>query len=198
MGCIVCSKYTVQHPDRVEHLVLTSPAGVGNTPFVNTTPFQNRVWDSGLLTPMDVIRWLGFIPGLCYSRHYGAARALRSPQGSSFRTMDIVLFSDYSYFNYALPASGERAISLLLHADGRGKYPIIDILKGRIECPVSIVYGDQQYDWIKRFDGDILHEQLRAQGVECSIRELPEAGHMLMLDNTAGFNTLIPELCRLR
>jgi pimeloyl-ACP methyl ester carboxylesterase len=188
----------MKHPHRIEHLIITSPAGVGH-PAQVLRPFWWRaiayLWECNL-TPMDAIRWGGPF-GRMISNYMLRGRARRSPPNSGFlNVIDLDALCEFGYENFAATASGERALALLLHPGAYGKKPIITFLRGGeggFNSPVSIIYGDQRYDWMESKYGKQLRDQLVAQGVQCTVSEVRDAGHILFIDNPEGFNEAVVE-----
>jgi pimeloyl-ACP methyl ester carboxylesterase len=66
---------------------------------------------------------------------------------------------------------------------------------GGIQCPVALIYGDPQYDWMQMSHGKQLMEKLHEEGVHCECTFVPGTGHILFIDDPDGFNAAIIDAC---
>jgi pimeloyl-ACP methyl ester carboxylesterase len=109
---IYATYYAEKHSEHIEHLLLVSPAGVGEPPFKSeqiATPW--KILSSFFITPMSIVRFAGpFGPRLV--RFVIEKRISWVPPTNVLRTgaMSLHDVSSYSYHNWALKSSGDRGL----------------------------------------------------------------------------------------
>lgn len=150
LGGYLATKYALKHPDRVEHLVLVSPAGVSPAPpgwheaVRSRAPTLSRtvswLWDRGV-TPGSVIRLLGPGGKSMVERYVQRRFALGVPLTDE----EVDPFERYCYQIVAARGSGEHALSHLLAPFAWPRSPLEEEF-ARLKIPVSFVYGER--DWI--------------------------------------------------
>ncbi|TMW55090.1 hypothetical protein Poli38472_013852 [Pythium oligandrum] len=205
MGAIFASSYAIKHPEKVNHLVLVSPAGVGHSPPVQppATPEEEArqrswlrkmvfsAWDSGY-TPMSLARGAGpYGPKLVQNTLL--RRISFMPESSALRqgSIDINDLSEYIYHNWALKASSEKTMSTHLAPMAFARRPLIDtLLPERIKMPVTFVYGGHS-DWMDYRQGQKVVDQLRQGGLSADLHLVPHAGHQVFVDNPKDFNNIV-------
>ncbi|CCI42566.1 unnamed protein product [Albugo candida] len=202
MGAIFGTSYAIQHPERVERLVLVSPAGVPRPPSFEErkkkiqSHFMYRVadlaWRSGV-TPMTITRAAGpYGPKLV--QRILERRISLMPPNSAMRNgaIEIQELADYMYQNWALKASGERLIATHLAPGALAVRPLIDELTPKnIKMPITFIYGE--YDWMDYHHGLEIIEKFQAQGLSASLHRVEDAGHLPFLDNPQHFNKIVIE-----
>ncbi|CAM9392568.1 unnamed protein product [Discosporangium mesarthrocarpum] len=213
LGAMVAAHFAMRHPTSLIKLMLLSPAGVGRKESRAEDPAAEgeannaskslgvRVYEAlwhNSITPMDLSRWLGpFGPKLI--KWIVSRRFSRSPKTAIVKTVDQELLSNYIYQNWVRPASGERALFLMMDAWLFAYTPLQDILyfgeKG-ITCPLTIIYGSPSRDWMNAEHGQALAKEIVSQGGRAEVYSVPDAGHTLMVDNPGEFNQLFMEAFR--
>nr|CCA27382.1 cleavage induced serine protease family S33 putative [Albugo laibachii Nc14] len=202
MGAIFGTSYAIQHPQRVERLVLVSPAGVPRPP-----PFEERkkkiesrliyrvadfAWRNGV-TPMTITRAAGpYGPKLV--QRILKCRISWMPPNSTMRNgaIEIQELADYMYQNWALKASGERLIATHLAPGALAVRPLIDELTPeKIGMPITFVYGES--DWMDYRHTLEIIEKLQAHGISASLYRVKDSGHLPFLDNPREFNRVVIE-----
>ncbi|DBA04440.1 TPA: hypothetical protein N0F65_010036 [Lagenidium giganteum] len=207
MGAIFASSYALQFPENVDHLVLVSPAGVSRPPppppaDSPEAQAQNKswlrrmifsAWENGV-TPMSVARFVGpYGPTLV--QNVLQRRISFMPQTSAMRdgTMDLDDLAEYIYHNWALKASGEKAMMTHLAPGALARRPLIDmLLPERVKMPVTFIYGGES-DWMDYRHGLRVVKNLVDENKQASLHLVPYSGHQVFLDNPAVFNRTVIE-----
>ncbi|KAJ3075702.1 hypothetical protein HK102_005547 [Quaeritorhiza haematococci] len=192
MGGYLSACYALKYPERVERLVLVSPAGIPKRPDDledgqwfrggrKVPSWVNNLWNWNI-TPGTVVRFAGpFGPQLVHK--YTSRRFAYLPHDESKD------FHDYVYHISALPGSGEYALSGLLLPGAWARKPLLDRL-ANLKMPTSFFYGVG--DWM---DYKAALEASGNMKVPHKICRVGNAGHHLYLDNPDAFNAaLIAEL----
>ncbi|OQR98972.1 serine protease family S33 [Achlya hypogyna] len=198
MGGIFVTHYAVKYPQRVEQLILISPAGVGYPPKEAHAPkslFFRVVhlgWKSEI-TPMALVRFFGpFGPKLV---SWILQRRMNwLPETSVLKSgiLDNALIAEYMYHNWALKKSGDVAMNTHLLPGAYGKRALRDkLLPGQVKMPVTFIYGGGS-DWMDFNHGQDVVDRLKATQY-ASLRKVPLAGHQVFMDNSAAFNAVLIE-----
>lgn len=194
MGAMFASSYAVRYPAHVEHLILISPAGVGQPPPPKPLSLGIRIfrylWNLKL-TPMSVARYAGPF-GPSFIRFIARTRIGVMPETSAMKRsmMPIDLVGDYWYHNWALKASGEVAMHTHLHPGVFAKKPLCEILTPEsIKIPITFMYGGGP-DWMEPRHGRELAKKFEGhQRVQVLL--VPLAGHQVFTDNVDDFNMML-------
>jgi cardiolipin-specific phospholipase len=196
MSVAYCEKY----PHRVERLILLSPAGVPeetedhrekqkqwkrNSSLAGKTAMAlvPKLFGFGM-TPCSVLRAVSQTRGQGWVQSYVERRlpAISNPE-------EQTAVADYLYHNAILPGSGEYALNRILTPFAMGRNPTLHRIP-HLKIPrVTFLYGD--HDWMDSTGG--LAVERACQESSCSpkveVYEVPNAGHLLMLDNWEAFNS---------
>jgi pimeloyl-ACP methyl ester carboxylesterase len=197
--------YCERYPERVERLLLLSPVGVpdGNDPAVKERLERFRSTWRGraflgiiqtlfhLTNPGEVLRLLST------ERSYGMAQNYvqqRLPEISDPEESKTV--ADYLYYNAVLPGSGEYFLRSVLNSRILAKKPLISRIPNLKVGSVSFLYGST--DWMdvsgglntQRLCETIRHEH-GGSAPNVKVYLVPEAGHLLMLQNPQATNTCL-------
>jgi cardiolipin-specific phospholipase len=206
MGAIIACEYCWRYPHQVGGLVLASPAGVPDEPPAehmsgsgcNPWVVTQMLWSRGV-TPFSILRLLGPFgrPAVRAVMHW---RISDNHPGSHSRDALVEpiqsYLNEYMYQSLAAPASGEQAMTTLLHPDVRGVQPIGPKLIARASTharrkqPIHLIYGGPE-DWMDAKHGVPVVAALRASGVKAEHTVLEDAGHHIMLDNPDEFNAAV-------
>ncbi|KAJ0396901.1 hypothetical protein ATCC90586_010113 [Pythium insidiosum] len=205
MGAIFASSYALRNPDRVNHLVLASPAGVGHPPpppqpSSPEAEAQRRswlrravfaAWDYGV-TPMTLARTVGpYGPSLVQNVLH--RRLSFTNENSAIRsgTFDLDDLGEYTYHNWALKASSEKAMTTHLAPIAQARRPLIDVLvPENVKMPITFIYGGHN-DWMDFRNGQRVVDRLRSAGLRAFFHLVPYAGHQVFFDNPADFNRAV-------
>ena len=216
MGGYISACYALRHPERVKHLIMVCPAGVGRRPddWVPPASLQSpwtvrgqlfrlavAAWESGI-TPGGIIRTLG-----PYGKRLveGYTRRRFQSRGHHFTEEEVVAFQAYMYHVLAAPGSGEFALNKILEPFAYPRAPLEDRMD-ELKVPVTFVYG--QYDWMDpkaaaRVCNSLEKEESRgAAGNGGKLAEkdrqiiyTPNAGHYPFIDQPGSFLLNILEAC---
>ncbi|GLD99988.1 hypothetical protein PINS_up008716 [Pythium insidiosum] len=210
MGAIFASSYALRFPDRVNHLVLASPAGVGHPPpppppSSPEAEAQRRswlrravfaAWDYGV-TPMTLARSVGpYGPSLV--QNVLNRRLSFTNEKSAIRsgTFDIDDLGEYTYHNWALKPSSERAMTTHLGPIAQARRPLIDVLvPENVKMPITFIYGGHN-DWMDFRNGQKVVDRLRSAGLRAFFHLVPHAGHQVFFDNPTAFNHAVVQSLR--
>ncbi|KAI8909128.1 alpha/beta-hydrolase [Gorgonomyces haynaldii] len=180
LGGYLSTAYALKYPERVEKLVLISPAGVPPRP--EQLP-RGRSMMGRLITnlvvnnisPMSLIRTAG--PwGSSLLKNYTSRRFSHLPPE------ELMLFHNYLYHISSQRGSGEYALSRLLLPGAFAREPLHNKF-ARLQMPTTLIYGS--HDWMN-------YEHAVNAGhlfkTKCVVAVVYDAGHHLYLDNPSAFN----------
>lgn len=191
LGGYLSACYAMKYPERVEHLILVSPAGVPIRP--NVTPQQSKdlptaykvfryFWEKNY-TPQDVVRLAGhFGPSLI--KFYTDRRfpELSPVESSKLR--------DYGYHISARKGSGEYGLHCILGVGAWAHKPLLERAH-LIRVPTTFLYG--QHDWMDPNAGRIASTMINAPS---AAKVISHSGHHLYLENAPEFNEEVVKILR--
>mmetsp|Transcript_14136 Transcript_14136/g.29463 ORF Transcript_14136/g.29463 Transcript_14136/m.29463 type:complete len:442 (+) Transcript_14136:302-1627(+) len=203
MGGYLSVAYCEKYPERVERLLLLSPVGVPEetaelqeerkqryfSSFTRRLVFGifGSLWEYGY-TPGSVMRLLPEGRGRYLVDGYVRNRlpAIQDPEEQR-------ILSEYMYTGSILPGSGEYGLSRILNPGALAKNPCVQrIPKLRVKH-VSFLYG--MHDWMDARGGldvqRICNEEQPHGTPDVEVYKVNQAGHLLMLENSVGFNTAV-------
>lgn len=202
LGGYLATAYALKHPDKVEHLILASPAGVPRKPEVepwrarleDMPPFRRffvqsmvssvtALWDAGY-SPQDIIRFIGPLgPRMIYG--YARSR-FGNPE------VDKEAMGAYLYHNAAAIGSGEYSLGKVLLPFAYAREPLCTRLPS-LKVPVTFIYGET--DWMDARNADAVVPEMK---VPAKVVRVPNAGHQLFLDNPSFFNESVLQACGIK
>lgn len=201
LGGYLAARYVLQHPERINRLVLASPVGFPSKPRdalpASRLPPSFRLLDalwSANATPQQLVRLMGGARG-----RKSVARALRGriphlPDSASN------LLAEYLYNITVAHPSGEFAMNSLLEPaaspDSVGVFarePLEDLISNKLDPSIhlKVLFGDT--DWMRsdtneRAASRVVSElQARNAPSIASMHVIANAGHHLYLDNAPDF-----------
>ena len=194
MGGYLAACYAMSYPERVKHLLMVCPAGVGekavdwSPPDAVKNPWTLRgqlyrlatkMWTSGV-TPGSVIRFLGPYGKKVVSGYTNR----RFMVGHHLTQEEMNIFAEYMYGIVAGKGSGEHALRHILEPFAFAKDPL-EHRMSNLQTPVSFIYGSQ--DWMDPLAADRVIERIRKNRkalVEGDLERhtTPCAGHYPYLD----------------
>lgn len=195
--------YCERYPERVERLLLLSPVGVPdeNDPAVKErieryqSSWRGRTFIGVFQTLFSMTNPAEFLRRLSSERSYGMAQNYvrnRLPEISNPEESTTV--ADYLYNNAMMPGSGEHFLHSVLNNKILAKKPLITRIPNLKVESVSFLYGST--DWMDISGGlnvQRVCERLRDEHVQSapdvSVYLVPQAGHLLMLQNPLVTNT---------
>lgn len=208
LGGYLGACYAMRHPERVRHLVLISPAGIGRRPEDWKPPaslaspwtlrgmlfrFATTVWEWGA-TPGVIVRLMGpWGPGLL--ERYGRNRYV---QGHHLGEEEVQRFGAYAYHILAARGSGEFALRHLLAPFAWPHAAIEDRAHLLGSIPITFIYGEQ--DWMDSRWGERLAKALRATRepafeADLQVLKTPNAGHYPFMDQPGIFLKQVAQAC---
>ncbi len=204
MGGYMSVAYAEKYPERVDRLILISPAGVPDDEFIDVKArFQNAgimartmigmvssLFNFGV-TPAGFLRNLPETRGREMVSRYirGRLPAIQSPD-------EQTVLGEYLYTNAALPASGEDCLNKVLKPTAFARVPTLHRIPFLKVKHVSFIYG--QNDWMDPTGGVEVMEVVQQLKKEKSLDQshptievygVKNAGHLLMLENWQEFNS---------
>jgi len=207
MGGYLSVAYCEKYPERIDQLLLLSPAGVPEetpesieqrrTRFMSSTTrrlvygFFSSLWEGGY-TPGMVMRTIPESQGRYLVEGYVRNRlpAIQDPE-------ERAVLAEYMYTGSILPGSGEYGLGRLLSPGAIAKKPLLRRIPKLDVRKVSFLYGVR--DWMDVDGGLGVQAICREEATSGSTSSVPEinvyqvkdAGHLLMLENTKGFNAAV-------
>lgn len=181
MGGYLSVAYCERYPDRVDRLILISPVGV---PVDVNSKTRKLTWGARLasllfhwdFTPCSVVRSLPEGRGKGFVQRYVEQRlpAIDDPEEQKALT-------NYLYYNMTSAASGEYAVQRLLSPFAFAKEPTIYRIPNLKVKNISFLYGEN--DWMDASAG----LQVKKRRNDINVYRVPNAGHLLMLENCQDF-----------
>lgn len=201
LGAYVGCGYIMRHPERVDKVMMISPAAVGRTveslpmevvgtkpdpaiptlkSFANIPGWFRWGWEHNF-SPFSLVRYTGpFGPMMVSGWTYRRFADL------SLRERDCL--HDYSYSTFKTKGSGEYALNYLLAPGASARWPLAERISS-LKVPSLWLYGD--HDWMDIEGGHEAARQLQlAKAPPAKVLTVPNAGHHLYLDNPEEFNRL--------
>eukprot|EP00590_Aulacoseira_subarctica_P010813 CAMPEP_0172420056 /NCGR_PEP_ID=MMETSP1064-20121228/6449_1 /TAXON_ID=202472 /ORGANISM="Aulacoseira subarctica , Strain CCAP 1002/5" /LENGTH=404 /DNA_ID=CAMNT_0013159821 /DNA_START=120 /DNA_END=1334 /DNA_ORIENTATION=+ len=210
MGAYLSIAYCEKYPQHVQNLVLISPVGIPhvseeeqharitqrmNTAVFLTSPFRMQlakfIWERGC-TPGIILRSISEERGRAIVSGYVKKRL---PAVECEDEQESLI--DYFYTNSVLPGSGEYALNRLLKPLAIARKPAVYRIPALKVPRVTFIYGE--HDWMDHSGGmevqqmceDIRMNKQPSDGCtapKINVIIVPNAGHLLMLDNWKEFN----------
>lgn len=206
MGGYLSVAYCEKYPERVNQLLLLSPAGVPDdtqesidarrSRFLTSTTrklvykFVTSLWESGY-TPGSVMRTIPESQGRRLVEGYVHNRlpVIQDPE-------EKAILAEYMYTGSILPGSGEYGLSRLLQMGAIAKKPTLYRIPKLKVQKVSFLYG--MLDWMDVNGGLDVQEICKEENLkgnsdvpEIDVYQVPDAGHLLMLENPNAFNAAL-------
>ena len=196
LGGYIVAAYSLQHPERVQHLILSDPWGFPILPY--------GIVDRHPETPQDletVPRWLHFGNYLVNTCNLLCPLRLSGPLGpwlvqllrldrnkkASELWKDSSIF-DYIYHCNARTPTGEGAFRNLNYLLGWAKNPMIKRIKDlHRDVGMTVMYGSVSF-----FDHRTAYEiKYTRPDSEVGVYIVREAGHDIHVDNAERFNNIM-------
>jgi len=137
------------------------------------------------VTPPAMLRFLGPF-SLIFARYIIRRRM------ANVRSINVDRLAEYLYHLNLGPASGEKALTLIL-APGAWARRALGPRLVSLVVPVGFVYGE--HDWMDEKAGQrVLTELYGAEEMRKYIRIVPNCGHQLTLENPSSFVQAVIEL----
>jgi len=195
MGGYISVAYCEKYPERVEQLLLLSPAGVTREDEDEIQEMLDQMsWTQR--TALAGVRYLyqaGVTPASA-SRKLPASRSKSMVESYVERRLPMITdpdeqqaLCDYLHSMAMIPGFGEDMLNRFLKTSTHGVHPTVDRIP-KLQVPkVSFLYGDR--DWMDIHGGIEVYQQATTKnGPHVQVYQLQDAGHLLMLDNWRGFH----------
>jgi cardiolipin-specific phospholipase len=197
MGGYISVAYSEKYPERVEQLILLSPAGVTRENQDEIDDMLNQLsWTQR--AALNSVRYLysaGVTPA-SFSRKLPTSKSRSMVVSYVDRRLPVVkdpdeqqALAEYLHIMAMIPGFGEDMLNRFLTSSAHGVKPTVDRIPLLQVAKVSFLYGDR--DWMDIQGGIDAYEQASTfgkNGPSIQVYQLQEAGHLLMLDNWRGFH----------
>jgi pimeloyl-ACP methyl ester carboxylesterase len=200
-GGYISLAYTMQFPDRVEHLILGDPWGLWGLP-QDVKKYslykRSRMYLTSKISPLFIVRMAGPV---------GGPLLLRKIRSDIVEKYENVIenhdktIAKYVYHCNSQRITGELAFKHLLDTGHWPKYPMSERLANNElsdDVPLTIIFGENSWltsAWANRY-GPRLKEQ-RPESSYTHIEFIESAGHQLFSDNASEFNRIVNEACEI-
>ncbi|XP_060677706.1 (Lyso)-N-acylphosphatidylethanolamine lipase-like isoform X2 [Hemiscyllium ocellatum] len=192
LGGYLAASYTIQHPDRVKHLILVDPWGFPERPADLSESWKPPMW---VKAAAAVLGRFNFLAVLRAAGPWGPSLVQRfrpdlKQKYSDYFEDDTIL--EYVYHCNAQTPSGEAAFKVLSESFGWAKRPML----GRIhlipkDVPITLIYGSRS--WIEPSSG----EQVKSLRPHSYVQTLAIEGasHHVYADRPEEFNAAVLQAC---
>lgn len=192
-GYLACA-YSLQHPDRVKHLILADPWGIPEKPPPGDQTFEIPRWAkvvAAILSPFNplaAVRVAGpWGPALINQFRPDLKKKYERVFGK-----DDTRVMDYIYHCNAQSASGECAFKSLSIPYGWAKYPMVHRVQDiDRNIPITILFGSRS--WMETTSGYTI-KYLR-HGSYVDVQIIKGAGHHVYADKPSEFNAVVNGVC---
>ena len=196
-GGFISGHYAAKYPHKIEHLLLLSPAGVGELKENETglERFEKRFagsWKGRLALRTMKYCWRKNITPFAVARKFGRLSSTlfkgfvkRRFKANSMSKEEKNELAEYLYQCNMLKGSGEFGLMTAFKAGLWAHNCLKKMLtETEFDKPTTFVYGYE--DWMDPADAYKIQEHLMERNIYCKIELVPEAGHHLYLDNPEG------------
>lgn len=196
MGGFLGAAYALNHPDRVQHLILADPWGFPEKPDEDTInqKYNVPVWVKAIayavqpLNPLWAIRAAG---------PWGqwVVEKTRPDIMKKFSSVvkDDTAIPQYIHQCNVQNPTGESAFHAMMSGFGWAKNPMINrIHEIRSDVPITLLYGSRS--WVDSAGGDLIQKVRPNSFVRSHI--INQAGHHIYADRAEEFNRLVVEACK--
>lgn len=182
MGGYICTAYTIDYPDRVEHLVLCDPWGFSDRKAYPNIQIKALCYLYSKISPLDFLRTLGplgpwWIKTTCDDIVDNYKNVLE----------DRSIMAKYIYHCNAQNPTGEQAFTTMVKKIGRARNPMIRRVNNlREDLPVTILYGKNT--WMDKEMGKRIKD-MRPNSID--VRYIDNAGHHIYSERAELFNEIV-------
>ncbi|XP_077287829.1 (Lyso)-N-acylphosphatidylethanolamine lipase-like isoform X2 [Arctopsyche grandis] len=192
MGGFIAASYSLQHPERVKHLILADPWGFPERPTNVAERYQLPLWVRMVVTAVQPLNPLW---ALRAAGPFGQWVVEKARPDLVKKFAPVVPLADeiipqYIYQCNAQTPSGESAFHAMMHGFGWAKNPItrrMDELS--VDIPITMLYGSRS--WVDNITGDMI----KSQRTKSYVNVINGAGHHIYLDKPDVFNRYVQEAC---
>ncbi|VEN39291.1 unnamed protein product [Callosobruchus maculatus] len=190
LGGFLAASYSIEHPDRVRHLILADPWGFPEKPAEHK---DVPLWIKGI---SYVLKPFNPLAGIRVAGPFGPwfINFVRPDISKKYQMAleDPNLIPEYIYQCNSQQPSGESAFHAMMSDFGWAKVPIvkrIDRLDAKM--PVTLLYGARS--WVDHSAGDIIKEKRTSSYFKLQV--ISGAGHHIYADKPEAFNQIVLDAC---
>ncbi|XP_035741155.1 (Lyso)-N-acylphosphatidylethanolamine lipase-like isoform X2 [Vespa mandarinia] len=196
MGGFLAASYTMQHPERVKHLILADPWGFPERPSEVAIKANVPLWVKAIafvVQPLNPL-WAVRVAGPFGQWLIEKTRPDIVKKFSSFLKDDTGVISQYIHQCNAQTPSGESAFHAMMQGFGWAKNPIVKRMdKLNPEIPITLLYGSRS--WVDNSAGEAIKQSRLSSYV--NVQVITGAGHHVYADKSDIFNKYVLEACTL-
>lgn len=194
MGGFLAASYSMQHPERIKHLILADPWGFPERPVerISRVPMWVKVI-AYIIEPLNPL-WPVRVAGPFGQWLIEKTRPDIVKKFAPVLNDDTAVISQYLHQCNAQTPSGESAFHAMMQHFGWAKNPIIRrIDKLSPEIPITLLYGSRS--WVDNSSWETL-KQARSSSY-MNVQAITGAGHHVYADKSEIFNKYVLEACNL-
>ncbi|XP_076163871.1 pummelig isoform X2 [Ptiloglossa arizonensis] len=196
MGGFLAASYSIQHPERIKHLILADPWGFPERPVEPASRPPIPLWVKAIayvvqpLNPLWAVRVAGPFGQWLIEK-------TRPDIVKKFAPMlkdDTAVISQYIHQCNAQTPSGESAFHAMMQGFGWAKNPIVRRMdKLSPEIPITLLYGSRS--WVDNSSWETLKQSGSSSYI--NVQAITGAGHHVYADKSEIFNKYVLEACNL-
>ncbi|XP_076618930.1 pummelig isoform X1 [Colletes latitarsis] len=196
MGGFLAASYSIQHPERIKHLILADPWGFPERPVEPASRQPIPLWVKVIayvvqpLNPLWAVRVAGPFGQWLIEK-------TRPDIVKKFAPMlkdDTAVISQYIHQCNAQTPSGESAFHAMMQGFGWAKNPIVRRMdKLSSEIPITLLYGSRS--WVDNSSWETLKQAKSSSYI--NVQAITGAGHHVYADKSEIFNKYVLEACNL-
>nr|CAH7733957.1 unnamed protein product [Callosobruchus chinensis] len=190
LGGFLAASYSIEHPERVRHLILADPWGFPEKPAEHK---DVPLWIKGI---SYVLKPFNPLAGIRVAGPFGPwfINFVRPDISKKYQMAleDPNLIPEYIYQCNSQQPSGESAFHAMMSDFGWAKVPIVKrIDKLDPKMPVTLLYGARS--WVDHSAGDIIKEKRTSSYFKLQV--ISGAGHHIYADKPEAFNQIVLDAC---
>ncbi|XP_043249362.1 (Lyso)-N-acylphosphatidylethanolamine lipase isoform X2 [Colletes gigas] len=196
MGGFLAASYSIQHPERIKHLILADPWGFPERPVEPASRQPIPLWVKVIayvvqpLNPLWAVRVAGPFGQWLIEK-------TRPDIVKKFAPMlkdDTAVISQYIHQCNAQTPSGESAFHAMMQGFGWAKNPIVRRMdKMSSKIPITLLYGSRS--WVDNSSWETLKQAKSSSYI--NVQAITGAGHHVYADKSEIFNKYVLEACNL-
>ncbi|XP_076248079.1 pummelig isoform X2 [Calliopsis andreniformis] len=196
MGGFLAASYTIQHPERIKHLILADPWGFPERPVEPASRAPIPLWVKAIayvVQPLNPL-WAVRVAGPFGQWLIEKTRPDIIKKFTPVLKDDIAVISQYIHQCNAQTPSGESAFHAMMQGFGWAKNPIVRrIDKMNPEIPITLLYGSRS--WVDNSSWETLKQARSSSYI--NVQAITGAGHHVYADKSEIFNKYVLEACNL-
>ncbi|XP_017886785.1 protein ABHD4 isoform X2 [Ceratina calcarata] len=192
MGGFLAASYSMQHPERIKHLILADPWGFPERPVerIARAPMWVKVI-AYIIEPLNPL-WPVRVAGPFGQWLIEKTRPDIVKKFAPVLKEDTAVVSQYLHQCNAQTPSGEGAFHAMMQHFGWAKNPIVRRMdKINPEIPITLLYGSRS--WVDNSSWETL--KLARSSSYINVQAITGAGHHVYADKSEIFNKYVLEAC---